>query len=167
MWNCVWIREFHNKSFQWNTVTAMFPFFFLVVLSTFKLPQRNHKHKERKRKKNLRTQIPDQSDFPTWRDFPSVCLRRIVSASVSFSRTVLHFRGLDLQGQDQVHSINEDFFSTFGSGRCFRRCVCLALSLETVVSGFKYNIPRNRSPMAGVQSCKQILSDWSEDTRRF
>lgn len=35
----------------------MVPFFFLVVLSTFKLSQRNHKQKERKRKKNLRTQI--------------------------------------------------------------------------------------------------------------
>lgn len=55
---------------------------------------------------------------------------------------VLHFRGLDLQGQDQVHYINKDFYGIFGNGRCaLRRCVCSALNLETVVRGFKYNVP--------------------------
>lgn len=63
-----------------------------------------------------------------------------MSSNSSLSRTVLHFRGLDLQGQDQVHSINKDFFGTFGSRRCLRRCVHSALNLETVVRGFKYNV---------------------------
>lgn len=53
---------------------------------------------------------------------------------------VLLFRGLDLPGQDQGHSINKDFYGIYGSGRCLRHCVCCALNLETVVRGFKHDV---------------------------
>lgn len=32
---------------------------------------------------------------------------------------MLHFRGLDLKGQDQVHSINKDFFGHFWQREVF------------------------------------------------